>query len=238
MPMKFWFKNDNNFRDPHAAVYVGIYFKAACDDARSCAFSELFILFLKDELSEVMYEANIALIKMLISFIDGISFLPTKDRYELMKEEAMAKNLMNEDTSPLNIILCKHNYDSNEKRPHLDALLFDDFKKFINELRSQKGLCYGNFTKKEAADISEMIMKAFPGDLLLVTSRHVEQVICLPPNEDSLLAFSASRENDMSVAGVYFQFEQHLELTSSNLLALFDLFYDTVKELFFDKLRA
>ncbi|CAJ2649578.1 unnamed protein product [Trifolium pratense] len=70
----------------------------------------------------------------------------------------------------------------------MDDLLFDDFKEFINELRSKlyiEGLCYGNFTKKEAVDISEMIRKAFPGDPLPVSSRHVEQVVRLPSMKDS-----------------------------------------------------
>jgi hypothetical protein len=47
------------------------------------------------------------------------------------------KDLMNEDIGSLNTVLCKHNYVLDENHPQFDALLYDDFKKFINKLCSE-----------------------------------------------------------------------------------------------------
>jgi len=51
--MKCWYKKDSIFKVPQASIYIRIKFKGACDKARSCALSKLFLSLLLDKLSEV-----------------------------------------------------------------------------------------------------------------------------------------------------------------------------------------
>lgn len=109
---------------------------------------------------------------------------------------------------------------------------------FIRKLYIE-GLCRGNFTKKEASDICDMIRTTFRGKPLHVESRHDERVVCIPPNANSVMDFNASKEDDkISVAELYYQLEQDWELVSTKWMALFDLFSDIIKESYFDQLRT
>nr|XP_027192391.1 nardilysin-like [Cicer arietinum] len=261
--MKIWYKRDTTYKVPFSSTYFRINFKEACDSVENCALSELFIHLLKDQLCGVIYQGRIAKFDISISFVDGMlelklsgfndklplllskvllevnSFMPTDDRYELMRED-LKRNLMNHDNVDLEILLCEHSYHSNEKQLYLsDDLLLDDMKKFIRDLRSQvyiEGLCHGNLTKKEAIDIGEMIKKRFSRNPLPVKSRHAERVICLPLDANLVLDLYASKT--IFVAECYFQIEQDIGLVSTKLMALFELFGTIVEEPFFNQLRT
>jgi hypothetical protein len=56
--------------------------------------------------------------------------------------------------------------------------------------------------KKKAADRSEMIRNAFPGDPLPVLSQHVEQIVRLPEDADIKLNLYEYGDNDMYEAEV------------------------------------
>lgn len=54
--MKFWFKLDDTFKLPRANTYFRINLMGGYDDTKSCLMTELFILLLKDELNEIIYQ--------------------------------------------------------------------------------------------------------------------------------------------------------------------------------------
>lgn len=56
--MKFWYKLDSTFKVPRANTYVRINLKGGNETVKSCVLSELFILLLKDELNEIIYQVN------------------------------------------------------------------------------------------------------------------------------------------------------------------------------------
>lgn len=56
--VKFWHKLDSTFKVPRANTYFRINLKGGYDNARSFVLSELFILLLKDELNEIVYQVN------------------------------------------------------------------------------------------------------------------------------------------------------------------------------------
>jgi len=59
--MKLWYKLDDTFKLPRANAYFRVNLKGGYDDARSCLMTELFILLLKDELNEIIYQVAITL---------------------------------------------------------------------------------------------------------------------------------------------------------------------------------
>lgn len=64
--MKLWYKPDNSFKLPRANAYFRINLKGAYDDAKSCLMTELFILLLKDELNEIIYQVKFVSVSILI----------------------------------------------------------------------------------------------------------------------------------------------------------------------------
>lgn len=165
--MKFWYKLDSTFKLPRANTYFRINLKGGYDNVKNCVLMELFILLLKDELNEIIYQASIAKLETSVSvFSDKLelkvygfnnklpvllskllatakSFLPTEDRFKVIRED-MKRTLKNTNMKPLSHssylrlqILCQSFYDVDEKLQFLEQLSVNDLKAFIPELRSQ-----------------------------------------------------------------------------------------------------
>lgn len=60
--IKLWYKLDNTFKVPRANTYFRINLNGAYDDARTCLMTEFFILLLKDELNEIIYQVSYSVV--------------------------------------------------------------------------------------------------------------------------------------------------------------------------------
>ncbi|XP_048324468.2 nardilysin-like isoform X2 [Ziziphus jujuba] len=165
--MKFWYKLDRTFKLPRANTYFRISLKGGYGSVKSCVLMELYVLLLKDELNEIIYQASIAKLETSVSvfgdklelkiygFNDKLpvllskllatfkSFLPTSNRFEVIKEN-MKRTLKNSNMKPLSHssylrlqVLCQSFYDVDEKMQVLNDLSVTDLTAFIPELRSQ-----------------------------------------------------------------------------------------------------
>ncbi|KAH8490560.1 hypothetical protein H0E87_022920 [Populus deltoides] len=165
--MKFWYKLDSTFKVPRANTYFRIYLKEGYASMKSFLMTELFILLLKDELNEIIYQASVAKLETSISLVSdklelkvygfneklpallskvlviAKSFLPSDDRFKVIKED-LERNLKNANMKPLSHssylrlqVLCKSFYDVEEKQCVLSDLSLADLNAFIPELRSQ-----------------------------------------------------------------------------------------------------
>lgn len=56
--IKFWYKLDSTFKLPRANTYFRINLKGGYDNVKNCVLTELFILLLKDELNEIIYQVS------------------------------------------------------------------------------------------------------------------------------------------------------------------------------------
>lgn len=54
--MKLWYKLDKTFKLPRANTYFRITLKGGYSNMRNALLTELFILLLKDELNEIIYQ--------------------------------------------------------------------------------------------------------------------------------------------------------------------------------------
>lgn len=165
--MKFWYKLDSTFKLPRANTYFRINLKRGYDNLKNCLLTELFILLLKDELNEIIYQASVAKLETSVCFFSdqlqlkvygfndklpvllskvlavAKSFWPTDDRFKVLKED-MKRALRNTNMKPLSHssylrlqVLCKSFYDVEEKLCLLNDLYLADLEAFIPELRSQ-----------------------------------------------------------------------------------------------------
>lgn len=165
--MKFWYKMDKTFKLPRANTYFRINLKDAYSSIRSCLLTELFVLLLKDELNEIVYQASIAKLEtslsvygdklelricgfseklqLLLSKILDVakSFSPKDDRFKVVKED-MERTLKNTNMKPLNHtsylrlqVLCKSFWDVDEKLQCLNDLFLHELQAFIPKLLSQ-----------------------------------------------------------------------------------------------------
>ncbi|KAL2925501.1 Nardilysin-like [Bienertia sinuspersici] len=165
--MKLWFKLDKTFKLPRANTYFRINLKDAYASVRSSLLTELFVLLLKDELNEVVYQASIAKLETSISvygdrlelkvygFSEKVprllskilavtkSFSPKDDRFKVVKED-LERTLRNTNMKPLSHasylrlqILCKTFWDVDEKLQCLADLSLADLQGFIPQLLSQ-----------------------------------------------------------------------------------------------------
>ncbi|KAJ6361050.1 hypothetical protein OIU77_004976 [Salix suchowensis] len=165
--MKFWYKLDSTFKVPRANTYFRVNLKGGYASVKSFLMTELFILLLKDELNEIIYQASVAKLETSISLISdklelkvygfneklpallskvlmvAKSFLPTDDRFKVIKED-LERNLKNANMKPLSHssylrlqVLCKSFYNVEEKQCALSDLSLADLNAFIPELRSQ-----------------------------------------------------------------------------------------------------
>lgn len=60
--LKLWYKLDNTFKLPRANAYFRINLKGGYDNAKSCLMTQLFILLLKDELNEIIYQVILSIV--------------------------------------------------------------------------------------------------------------------------------------------------------------------------------
>lgn len=165
--MKLWYKLDNTFKLPRANAYFRISLKGGCDDVKSCVLTELFILLLKDELNEIIYQASVAKLETSVSIVSdklelkvygfsdklsvllskilsiAKSFTPTDDRFKVIREN-MERTLNNTNMKPLSHsaylrlqVLCERFWDVDEKLSLLNNLSLADLKAFVPELLSQ-----------------------------------------------------------------------------------------------------
>ncbi|XP_030537462.1 nardilysin-like [Rhodamnia argentea] len=270
--LKLWYKLDETFKLPRANAYFRVNLKGAYDDARSCLMTELFILLLKDELNEIIYQASIAKLETSLSFFSdklelklygfdeklpillskilaiAKSFLPTDDRFKVIKEE-LERTLRNTNIKPLNHssylrlqLLCKTFYDVDEKLCCLGDLTVDDLKAFIPVLRSQlyiEGLCHGNLLEEEAIVLSEAFRVNLPVHALPVELRHREHIVSLPSGANLVRDVRVKNKSETnSVVELYFQVEPEVGEESIKLKALMDLFDEIVEEPLFNQLRT
>lgn len=56
--MKLWYKLDKTFKFPRANTYFRITLKGGYSNMRNALLTELFILLLKDELNEIIYQVH------------------------------------------------------------------------------------------------------------------------------------------------------------------------------------
>lgn len=69
--MKLWFKLDRTFKLPRANTYFRINLNGAYASVRSFLLTELFVLLLKDELNEIVYQVSLViLLKLLRVFLE------------------------------------------------------------------------------------------------------------------------------------------------------------------------
>lgn len=270
--MKLWYKLDDTFKLPRANAYFRVNLKGGYDDARSCLMTELFILLLKDELNEIIYQASIAKLETSVSFFSDKlelklygfneklpillskilvitkSFLPTDDRFKVIKEE-LERTLRNTNIKPLNHssylrlqLLCKTFYDVDEKLHCLGNLTIDDLKAFIPVLRSQlyiEGLCHGNLLEDEAIVLLEAFRVNLHVQALPAEMRHREHIVSLPSGANLVRDIRAKNKSETnSVVELYFQIEPEGGKESIKLKALMDLFDEIVEEPLFNQLRT
>ncbi|XP_041993159.1 nardilysin-like [Salvia splendens] len=165
--MKLWYKADQTFKLPRANTYFRITLKGGCSNMRNALLTELFILLLKDELNEIIYQASVAKLESSVSlygdklelklygFNDKLSvllskvlatvksFLPKDDRFRVVKED-MERSLRNTNMKPLSHasylrlqVLCQSFWDADEKLCLLNDLSIADLRAFVPELLSQ-----------------------------------------------------------------------------------------------------
>ncbi|GAB2234121.1 hypothetical protein Droror1_Dr00003358 [Drosera rotundifolia] len=165
--MKLWYKLDTTFKLPRANTYFCINLKGAYETIGSSVLTELFVLLLKDELNEVIYQASVAKLETSVSlssdklelklygFNDKLpvllskvlavvkSFLPRDDRFMIIKEE-MKRSLRNANMKPMNHatysrlrLLRKSFWEVDDKLHFLKDLSLNDLLRFIPKLLSQ-----------------------------------------------------------------------------------------------------
>ncbi|KAG8371571.1 hypothetical protein BUALT_Bualt13G0101800 [Buddleja alternifolia] len=165
--MKLWYKLDKTFKLPRANTYFRITLKGGYSTIRNALLTELFILLLKDELNEIIYQASVSKLETSVSlygdklelklygFNDKLSvllskvlsiaksFSPKDDRFKVVKED-MERTLRNTNMKPLNHasylrlqVLCQSFWDAEEKLCLLNDLSLADLTAFVPDLLSQ-----------------------------------------------------------------------------------------------------
>ncbi|EPS63741.1 hypothetical protein M569_11043, partial [Genlisea aurea] len=165
--MKLWYKLDNTFKLPRANAYFRITLKGGYSSLRNSLLTGLFVLLLKDNLNEIVYQASVAKLETSVSlygdilelklygFSDKLSvllskvlvaaktYVPTDDRFSVIKED-MERTLRNANMKPLNHasylalqVLCQSFFDVEEKLHLLNDLSLGDLKALIPDLFSQ-----------------------------------------------------------------------------------------------------
>ncbi|KAL3829021.1 hypothetical protein ACJIZ3_017823 [Penstemon smallii] len=165
--IKLWYKLDKTFKFPRANTYFRITLKGGYSNIKNAVLTELFILLLKDELNEIIYQASVAKLETSVSLYGdklelklygfneklsvllskvltiANSFFPKDDRFRVVKED-MERTLRNTNMKPLNHssylrlqVLCQSFWDVEEKLCSLNDLSLADLQSFIPDLRSQ-----------------------------------------------------------------------------------------------------
>ncbi|KAK8921222.1 Zinc-metallopeptidase, peroxisomal [Platanthera zijinensis] len=176
------------------------------------------------------------------------SFIPKIDRFKVIKED-MERTLKNTNLKPLTYssylrlqVLREKLWDANEKLNYLANLSLSDLEEFIPILLSQihvEGLCHGNLSDKEVANISDIFSNTFSVQPLSLNLRHQDRVVCLPLRASLIRSMPVKNEVELnSLVELYFQIEQDNGLKATRLRAVTDLFSNIVEEPCFDQLRS
>ncbi|KAG5233552.1 nardilysin [Salix suchowensis] len=258
--MKFWYKLDSTFKVPRANTYFRVNLKGGYASVKSFLMTELFILLLKDELNEIIYQCSqvgnihISISDKLELKVYGFneklpallskvlmvakSFLPTDDRFKVIKED-LERNLKNANMKPLSHssylrlqVLCKSFYNVEEKQCALSDLSLADLNAFIPELRCQLYI--------EALCHGNLLEEeAINLSNIIRNNLHEEHVICLPSSANLVRDVNVKNKSETnSVVELYFQIEPEVGLDSIKLKALADLFDEIVEEPLFNQLRT
>ncbi|CDP04048.1 unnamed protein product [Coffea canephora] len=165
--IKFWYKLDKTFKLPRANTYFRVTLNGGCGNLKNALLTELFVLLLKDELNEIVYQASVAKLETSVSlygdklelkvygFNDKLpvllfkvltmtkSFSPKDDRFMVIKED-IERTLKNTNMKPLSHssylrlqVLCQSFWDVEEKLSLLNDLSLSDLRAFIPDLLSQ-----------------------------------------------------------------------------------------------------
>nr|XP_027091260.1 nardilysin-like isoform X1 [Coffea arabica] len=165
--IKFWYKLDKTFKLPRANTYFRVTLNGGCDNLKNALLTELFVLLLKDELNEIVYQASVAKLETSVSlygdklelkvygFNDKLpvllfkvltmtkSFSPKDDRFMVIKED-IERTLKNTNMKPLSHssylrlqALCQSFWDVEQKLSLLNDLSLSDLRAFIPDLLSQ-----------------------------------------------------------------------------------------------------
>ncbi|XP_020086086.1 nardilysin-like isoform X2 [Ananas comosus] len=165
--MKFWYKIDLTFNVPRANTYFLITVKDGYSSVKNSVLTELFVNLLKDELNEILYQAEVAKLETSLSIVGdklelklygfndklpvllskilelSKSFSPRIDRFKVIKED-MERAYRNTNMKPLSHstylrlqILRQVFWDVDEKLATLLKLTLSDLQAFIPNLLSQ-----------------------------------------------------------------------------------------------------
>ncbi|URE23096.1 Peptidase M16 inactive domain, partial [Musa troglodytarum] len=165
--MKLWYKVDLMFNVPRANTYFLITVKDGSSSIRNCVLTELFVLLLKDELNEIIYQAGVAKLETSLSFVGdklelklygfndklpillskilklSKTFMPNIDRFKVIKED-MERAYRNTNMKPLSHssylrlqVLRESFWDVDDKLSCLLNLSLSDLVEFIPRLLSQ-----------------------------------------------------------------------------------------------------
>ncbi|CAL9778048.1 unnamed protein product [Musa acuminata subsp. burmannicoides] len=165
--MKLWYKVDLTFNVPRANTYFLITVKDGSLSIRNCVLTELFVLLLKDELNEIIYQAGVAKLETSLSFVGdklelklygfndklpillskilklSKTFMPNIDRFKVIKED-MERAYRNTNMKPLSHssylrlqVLRESFWDVDDKLSCLLNLSLSDLVEFIPGLLSQ-----------------------------------------------------------------------------------------------------
>ncbi|ERN04132.1 hypothetical protein AMTR_s00077p00061270 [Amborella trichopoda] len=165
--MKLWYKLDTTFKVPRANTYFLITVKEAYTCIKQCVLTELFVSLLRDELNEILYQADVAKLETSLSisgdrievklygFNDKLptllskilsisrSFLPSEDHFKVIKEN-MERTFRNSNMKPLNHssylrlqVLRNKFWDVDDKLSCLADTSLSDLKNVIPRLLSQ-----------------------------------------------------------------------------------------------------
>ncbi|PRQ55240.1 putative insulysin [Rosa chinensis] len=226
--------------------------------------ANLIVSLLKDELSEIVYQASVAKLETSVSvlstdklelkvyiFNDKLPALLSKilktTKSVMPISDHFMRKLKNTNMKPLSHSTClrvhvlfQRFYDVDEKLHVLSGLSISDVKLFISQLWSKvyiEGLCHGNLSEKEAISRSDIFKTNFGVQPLPVELMRSEQCICLPPSANLIRDISVKNKSETNLMiELYFQIERELRIESPRLRALIDLFNDIVEEPLFNQL--
>ncbi|RYR15545.1 hypothetical protein Ahy_B04g072347 [Arachis hypogaea] len=160
--IKFWYKLDSTFKVPRANTYFRINLKGVYANAQSCVLSELFILLLKNELNEIIYQAStyckVRNFYLLCWRQTGTESYKRRheENFEEYQHEAFKSFVIFEIAS-----FVPSFYDTDEKLHHINDLFLDDLIAFIPELRSklyfEQDLGLGSIKLKALIDLFEEV---------------------------------------------------------------------------------
>ncbi|KAK4492122.1 hypothetical protein RD792_002919 [Penstemon davidsonii] len=239
--IKLWYKIDKTFKLPRANTYFRITLKGGYSNIRNAVLTELFILLLKDELNEIIYQASVAKLESSVSLYGDkleLKLYGFNDKLSVLLSKVLATT---NSFSPKDDRF-RSFWDVEDKLLLLNDLSLADLKAFIPDLLSQlyiEGLCHGNFLEEEALHVSDIFRSNLSIQPLPFELRHKEFVMCLPSSADLVRDVRVKNKLETnSVVELYFQIEPEDGTKLIKLKALTDLFEEIVEEPLYNQLRT